>query len=152
MTKHLVAAACFVSLLCAASLVAAKWLPVHQIASDKPLFVGDPELKAQYNPSFGKASSNWQVGTQQAFSHAIAITTGGLYEFRLVHTQSSNDSSISGLWDVYRDAVLVCDDCVGKVYGIDGAPGNYFKIYVGTPSGYAELWHYSGYITSRFDY
>jgi hypothetical protein len=134
------------------SLALAKWLPVHQIASEKPLYVVDGSTGKSYTPRLGRASSNWQVGTTQAFSHAIALADGGLYEFRLVHTQSSDDATINGLWDIYRDAVLVCDDCIGKAYGVDGAVGNYFKIYVGTPSAYAELWHFSGYITSRFDY
>jgi hypothetical protein len=134
------------------SLAFAKWLPVHQIASEKPLYVTDGDTGKTYKPSYGSASSNWQVFTKQAFSHAIALADGGLYEFRLVHAQSSNDSTINGLWDIYHDGVLACDNCVGKAYGLDGAVGNYFKIYVGTPSAYAEIWHYSGFITSRFDY
>jgi hypothetical protein len=31
-------------------------------------------------------------------------------------------------------------------------PGNYFKIYVGTPAAYAEKWLYSGDRTERFDF
>jgi hypothetical protein len=139
-------------LLGGTSVALAKWLPVHQIASDKPLYVADGDTGVWYKPSFGDSSSNWQVSTKQAFSHAIAVTTGGLYEFRLVHVQMSDNSSIQGLWDIYRDAVLVCDNCVGKAYGLDGALGDYFKIYVGTPVAYAEKWHYSGFITHRFDY
>lgn len=59
---------------------------------------------------------------------------------------------MTGLWDVYRNGSLVCNHCVGKVYGLSGAIGSYFKIYVGTPLAYAETWHFSGYITNRFDY
>ena len=139
-------------LLSTSAIAAAGWLPVHQIASNKPLYVFDGNTGAHYTPSVGDASSNWQVSTTQAFAHAVAQTTGGLYEFRLVHTSSSNDSTILGLWDVYHDGVLVCDDCVGKAYGLDVPVGNYFKIYVGTPLAYAELWHFSGDITQRFDY
>jgi hypothetical protein len=139
-------------LVCGASVAVAKWLPVHQIGSEKPLAVTDGDTRKGYSPSLGFASSNWQVGTTQAFSHAIALTPGGLYEFRLVHVQSTDDGAIKGLWDIYRDGLLACDDCVGRAYGLDGALGSYFKIYVGTPDAYAEKWHFSGYITSRFDY
>ena len=41
---------------------------------------------------------------------------------------------------------------MGKAYGLSGAIGDYFKIYVGMPHIYAERWHFSGYITNRFDY
>lgn len=140
------------AMLSIAATAAAKWLPVHQIASDKPIYVTDGDTGKQYKPTFGRASSNWQVGTKQGFSHAIAIADGGLYEFRLTRVQSSNDAEIQGLWDIYHDGVLACDDCVGKAYGLNGPLGNYFKIYVGTPLAYAEIWHFSGYITHRFDY
>jgi hypothetical protein len=135
-----------------ASMALAKWLPVHQIGSEKPLALVDGDTGKAYTPTLGYASSNWQVATTQAFSHAVALTSGGLYELRLVHVQGSEDGVIKGLWDIYRDGVLACDDCVGRAYGLDGAIGSYFKIYVGSPDAYAERWHFSGYITSRFDY
>ncbi len=150
--KHIRAGVLVLGLLSMSSLAIAGWLPVHQIASDKPLYVIDGSTGVGYTPSFGDSSSNWQAFTNQAFSHAVAQAAGGLYEFRLVHTSSSDDSTIVGLWDVYRDGVLMCDDCVGKAYGLDAPVGNYFKIYVGTPLAYAERWHFSGYITHRFDY
>jgi hypothetical protein len=134
------------------SLAFAKWLPVHQIASEKPLSVTDGQTGKSYRPSFGRFSSNWQSGTSQAFAHGVAVADGGLYEFRLVRTKTSDDFGIQGLWDIYRDGLLVCDDCIGRAYGLDGAVGSGFKVYVGSPSAYAERWHFSGFITSRFDY
>lgn len=139
-------------LLSVSAIAAAAWLPVHQIASNRPIYVFDGNTGAHYSPSVGYASSNWQVSTGQAFSHAVAQTTGGQYEFRLVHTSSSDDTTIVGLWDIYHDGVLVCDDCIGKAFGLDVPVGEYFKIYVGTPLTYADLWHFRGYITQRFDY
>jgi hypothetical protein len=55
---------------------------------------------------------------------------------------------------VYRNGALRCASCIGSAYGLSQAAGvgNYFKIYVGSPFAYAEDWHFSGYITSRFDY
>jgi hypothetical protein len=141
-----------IGMLVAAPLAHAKWYTVHQISSDSPLVVKDGSTGASYTPSYGYSSSNWQITTPQAFSHAIALTDGGQYEFRLVRVSGSDDSSITGLWDIYRDGALVVDNAIGKAYGLDGAVGDYFKIYVGTPTAYAENWLFSGYITHRFDY
>ncbi len=130
----------------------AKSLPVHQVEAAKPLYLRDGDSGASYAHFPGASSSNWQEFTKQGFSHAIAYTPAGQYEFRLVFVQSSNNGGINGLWDIFRNGVPACDNCVGKVYGLNGAVGDYFKIYVGSPAGYAERWHYSGYITNRFDY
>lgn len=130
----------------------AKWLPVHQIASDRPLYVADPDLGAWDYAKYGFSSSNWQESTPQAFSHALGSAFGNLYEFRLIKVASSDASKIEGSWNVYRNGVVVCGGCIGRAYGLNGAVGDYFKIYVGTPVAYAERWHFSAYITHRFDY
>ncbi|HEV7666937.1 MAG TPA: hypothetical protein VGS22_00310 [Thermoanaerobaculia bacterium] len=141
------------ALLGAASIAEAKWVPVHSVWSDNsPLAVRDGATGVWSTPTLGYSSSNWQEGTSQAFSHAVALSDGHLYEFRLVTVSTSDNDQIGKLWDVYKDGVLACNDCVGKVYGLSGPIGAYFKIYVGTPFAYAELWHFSGYITNRFDY
>ncbi len=131
----------------------AKWVPVHSVWSDNsPLYVRDGETGKWFTPDLGYSASSWQEGTEQAFSHAVAFGNGHLYEFRLVTVSTSDNDEIGKLWDVYKDGTLACDDCVGKVYGLSGSIGDYFKIYVGTPSAYGEIWHFSGYITNRFDY
>ena len=131
----------------------AKWIPVHSVWSDnQPLYVADGDTGKWYTSTLGFSASSWQETTPQAFSHAVALAGGSLYEFRLVSVSSSDSDSILGLWDIYRDGTLVCNLCVGQAYGLSGAIGDYFKIYVGTPFGYAEKWHFSAYITNRFDY
>ncbi len=141
------------SLLGLATAAEAKWVPVHSVWSDNsPLAVRDGDTGVWSTPSVGYSSSNWQEGTSQAFSHAVALSGGHLYEFRLVGVSTSTNDEIDKIWDVYKDGTLACDDCVGRVYGLSGSIGDYFKIYVGTPFGYAEKWHFSGYITNRFDY
>jgi hypothetical protein len=70
----------------------------------------------------------------------------------LITPTASDADSITGKWIVRRNGVIVCNNCIGKAYGLSAAVGNYFKIYIGTPAAYAEKWHYSGYITSRFDF
>lgn len=126
--------------------------PVHSVWSTRPLAIADGETGKWYTPTEGNSVSSWQENTPQAFSHASGLAGGQQYEFRLVVVSSSDFDSILGLWDIYRGGTLVCNLCVGQAYGLSGAIGDYFKIYVGTPGGYAELWHYSGYITNRFDY
>lgn len=137
----------------AASAAWAKWLPVHSVESEKPLYVADGDTGKWYTQDLGYSVSSWQEDTKQAFSHAVGLGGGHLYEFRMVQLTATPDAdSINGKWDVYRDGILVCGSCVGKAYGLSGAVGDYFKIYVGTPTAYAEKWHWSGYITHRFDY
>lgn len=128
--------------------------PVHSIESEKPLYLHDYDWGYTWSSFYeGNSVSSWQEGTPQAFSHVGAITAKKVeYEFKLVDVSFSDDDEIEGLFDIYRNGVLMCNDCVGKAYGLDGAIGDYFKIYVGTPFAYAENWHYSGYITHRFDY
>jgi hypothetical protein len=83
------------------------------------------------------------------------ITPNWKYEFVLVRTTGSTPDGIDRLWDVRRNGVLVCNNCVGKAYLLGPSaipPGKYFKIYVGTPSADAEKWLYSGDRTDRFDF
>lgn len=126
--------------------------PVHSVWSTRPLAIADGDTGVWYTPTSGNSVSSWQETTPQAFSHALGFVGRHQYEFRLVTVSSSDSDSILGLWDIYRDGTLACNLCVGQAYGLSGAIGDYFKIYVGTPFGYAERWHYSGYITNRFDY
>lgn len=126
----------------------------HSVWSRKPLFVFDGDSGAKYK-SFvkGSAAAAWTEGTIRAYFRAVAIINPKLkYDFELVKVTSTNADMIEGLYDIKRNGVLVCDDCVGKAYGLSLPVGNYFKLYVGTPAGYAEKWHYSGYITNRFDF
>lgn len=135
-----------------APAVQAQGEPVHSVWSTRPIAVLDGDTGAVITPREGYSASSWQETTPQAFSHALAKTGLRSYEFRLVSVTSSDYDSILGLWDIYRNGSLVCNLCVGQAYGLSGAVGDYFKIYVGTPLAYAEKWGYSAYITSRFDY
>ncbi len=140
-----------IALLAAAPLAAQ---PVHSVWSDKPIAIADGDTGAWYSPTSGNSVSSWQEKTLQAFSNAIGFVGATQYEFRLISVGSSDNDEIIGLWDVYRNGSLRCASCVGKAYGLSQAAGvgNYFKIYVGSPTCYAENWHYSGYIAARFDY
>ena len=140
-----------IALLAAAPLAAQ---PVHSVWSDTELGLRDGEFDVWLTPTSGNSVSSWQEGTSEAFSNAIADAGRDNYEFRLVAVTSSDSDSINGLWDIYRNGSLRCNNCIGSAYGLSQAAGvgNYFKIYVGSPFAYAEDWHYSGYITARFDY
>ena len=126
----------------------------HSVWSTKPLYVNDWQTHKQYDAFVkGDAAFAWTQATPQAYAHALAIVTPALrYDFMLISVSSSTIDTVSGRWNVRRNGVLVCANCIGKAYGLDQPIGNYFKIYVGTPVAYAEHWHYSGYITNRFDF
>lgn len=129
----------------------------HSVWSKKPLLVKDGQTNVEYTTFVkGNAAFAWTESTVRAYAHAKAVITPNLrYEFILVRTTGSTADGIDGLWDVRRNGVLVCNNCVGKAYMLSPSmipPGNYFKIYVGTPAGYAEKWLYSGDRTDRFDF
>jgi hypothetical protein len=126
----------------------------HSVWSTKPLYVTDWATHAQYKAFVsGNAAFAWTEATPAAYAHALAIVTPVLkYDFMLVTTTSSNADMITGRWNVRRNGVIVCTNCIGKAYILSQPIGNYFKIYVGTAAAYAEHWHYSGYITNRFDF
>ena len=126
----------------------------HSVWSRKPLYVTDGELGKSFKTFVrGNAAAAWTQGTTRGYFRAVAIISATLrYDFEVVKVTSTNVEMIEGLYDIKRNGVLVCDDCVGKAYLLNQPVGNYFKLYVGTPAAYAEKWHYSGYITNRFDF
>lgn len=126
----------------------------HSVWSDKPLFIRDPVTKKEYKSiKPGDAIFAWTQATPRAYAHAHGVITATLnYDFMLVTTTASDAGSITGRWIVRRNGVIVCNNCIGKAYNLSAPVGDYFKIYVGTPLAYAEKWHYSGYITNRFDF
>lgn len=128
--------------------------PSHSVWSYKPIWLIDGQTGISYKPIEGKAATSWTEKTRDGYFRAIAVVSSGQqqYEFTLVSIGNSDDSTITGIWDIRRDGILVCEGCVGKAYGLRAPVGDYFKIYIGDANGYAERWHYSGYITSRFDF
>ena len=126
----------------------------HNVWSTKPLAVRDWATSTSYN-SFvsGNASFAWTQGTVRAYAHAHADVTAALnYDFMLVSVTNTTNDMIQGRWVVRRNGVIMCNNCIGRAYSLSTPVGNYFKIYVGTPAVYAERWHYSGYVTNRFDF
>lgn len=126
----------------------------HNVWSTKPLYLNDGATGAHYS-SFvsGNAAFAWTQNTTRAYAHAVAQVTAALkYDFMLVSVTSSAGDMITGRWVIRRNGAIVCNNCIGKAYGLNQPIGDYFKIYVGTPMAYAEKWHYSGYITNRYDF
>lgn len=76
------------------------------------------------------------------------------YEFRLVRAAATTVDDITGLWNVYRNGVLMCSNCNGTAYGLSQAAGvgNYYKVYVDDPFFGPQTWLYSGYIDQRKDF
>lgn len=130
-------------------------MSTHSIWSKKPLFVINGNTKMEYKTfKKGKAAALWTENTNKGYVHAVAqVATGDTYEFILVAIGTSTDENITGLWDVKLNGTLVCNGCVGMAYGLNQPMGaNYFKIYIGDSQCYHESWHFSAYITSRFDF
>ena len=129
----------------------------HSVWNDnQPLSARDGATGATYSAFIrGDATFAWTQGLPRAFARAhVRVTPALNYDFMLVSIISTNNDEIRGRWVVRRNGAVVCNNCLGRAYGLSqpAAPANYFKIYVGTPAMYAERWHYSGYITRRFDF
>ena len=127
----------------------------HSVWSDsRPLACRDGATGASFNAFLdGDAAFAWTQGTVRTYAHAFARINAALnYDFMLISTTSATADEIRGRWVVRRNGVIVCNNCIGRAYVLSAPVGDYFKIYVGTPIVYAERWHYSGTITSRFDF
>lgn len=127
----------------------------HSVWSIKPFYVTDGDTGKNYKAfKSGKAAVAWTEGADRAYFRALVVIAVGVpkYDFELVKVTSTTSSEIEGLFDIKRNGALVCDNCKGRLYGLNLAVGNYFKLYVGTPAAYSEKWHYSGYVSRRFDF
>ena len=127
----------------------------HSVWSEnKPLQARDGATGASFTTFVsGNATFAWTQASVRAFARAHVVVTPGLnYDFALVSITGSDNDTISGRWVIRRNGAVVCNNCLGRAYGLSQPVGKYFKIYVGTAAAYAEKWHYSGYITNRFDF
>lgn len=127
----------------------------HSVWSDsRPLAARDGATGVSFSAFLdGDAAFAWTQGTLRAYAHAFTrVTPAVTYDFMLVSVTSATAGEIRGRWIVRRNGAVVCNNCIGRAYVLSAPVGDYFKIYVGTPIVYAERWHYSGTITSRFDF
>lgn len=92
-------------------------------------------------------------GVAKAAGYSIPCPTRG-YDFRLVSSTVTGPDNIDGLWNVFRNGVLVCNNCNGTAYGLSQAAGvgNYYKVYIDDPVFGPSTWLYSGYLNVRKDF
>lgn len=136
----------------------------HSIWSATPIAVTDGETGASFSANQlhnARAIIAWSDQTREAYFQAHAIVAAAApvhYNFALVAVGSANDDLIEGLFDIWRGGTRVVTGGVGRLYGLNqpasvpGGPANYFKLYVGSSSCYAETWHFGAYIDHRIDY
>lgn len=76
------------------------------------------------------------------------------YDFTLIQTTSTTANQITGRWRVYRDGLLVCNNCTGTASDLNQSAGvgKYYKVYVDDPGFGPQAWLYSGYIDIRKDF
>jgi hypothetical protein len=104
--------------------------PVYNLWAGTPATV--TALGTAYSATEAKASSSRNVGTPFAFAYARARTSAGTYEFQLVSPPSTAFPmyQLGGNWNVSRDGVLLCSQCLGYAMGYTSAPGKPFTISV----------------------
>ncbi len=126
--------------------------------------LNDPELGCEVT-TFEKFRmiSAWTEPTPgypaEAHWRGVAITfspnrgcDNHFYEFTLIQTTVTNFNSIQGIWDVYRDGVLVCSSCTGSANGLIQPVTNYYKVTIDDPVYGSGAWFYSGFIDARDDF
>jgi hypothetical protein len=122
---------------------------VHSVWSQVPFALEDNGT--WYTPTSGNAIVSWTDAAlstgNSGFFNAIVYVGSNKYEFRLKTFTSSTVSQINGIFDIYKNSILVASSLTGSVYGLNQTVGNYFKFY--DSSG---LWHVASYINSRKDY
>ena len=92
-------------------------------------------------------------GVAKAAGFSLACVTRG-YDFRLVSSTVTGPDNIDGVWNVFRNGVLVCGGCNGTAYNLSvpAGVGNYYKVYIDDPVFGPATWLYSGYLDVRKDF
>ena len=123
--------------------------PVHSIWSTTPLFVVDSGTS--YTATSGNVIISWTndplSSGDSAFFNGTVYVGPTKYEFRLISFISSTPDEIVGIFDIYKDNILVASGLPGHAYGLDQPVGNYFKFY-----DFTQQWHLSARIDYRMDY
>jgi len=123
--------------------------PSDDLIIASPYLLHDLETDFWIENATGLCIIAWQPGTQRAFFIAFAIWRRVTYKFVLTEVFNCTNEEILGRWDVEKDGGLVCENCIGHVYGLTEPVGSYFKLYVGNETTYYEGWHLSGWIIRR---
>jgi hypothetical protein len=146
--------------LCATLLLAGTVITyaadVHFIEAQKPYYLTDGLSGTTYTPAKGDCAIGWNDKTNYGFNVArfdITDTVTSLnYEFILVAVSNSDSNQIEGLWDIKRDGIIVAKGIVGKLYGLNLPIGSYIKFYGGSSQCNTNIWHFSVFITGRYDF
>lgn len=146
MKKSLAVVAALSALLAGATASAN---PIHSTWSQNAPFWFDAPGFPWQNPVSSDATFAWDEGNPYAFANAyITLSSSDVFEIKLVNvTASTLPGVIIGDFDIYQNSTLVCGSCGGSFYNVDDVVGSYFKFYDNT---YA--YHFSGFITARYDY
>jgi hypothetical protein len=136
-----------VSALCVLVPALAWSNPIHNVWATTPMYVAD--TAGWYNATTVNSSFGWNEATGYAFGNARATVGTNVYEFQLTSvTASTTSGQIIGTWNVTKNNVVICGNCQGSAYGLDGGVGNYYKIYVGPNNAF----HLSAGITNAYNY
>ncbi len=130
----------------------------HSVISKKPYYLVVGETANEYsNFTDGYALISWKESTPHGpygffYAKAVVGKPKPVYEFILVAINNSARDRIDGLFNIYKDGLLVYDKCAGELYAIELPVGEYFKLYITESRCNAETqWHFSAYIDYRFD-
>lgn len=129
---------------------------VHTVTSGNPLMLIDGITGVTYNAAAlrGDCTVSWKDSTRFGFLNAKVRTAADSYEFQMVAISNCDRDRIEGLFDIYKNGVLVANGIVGQVYALNqpAGVGNYFKFYGGDSQCNTQIWHFSYFIDYRKDF
>lgn len=116
-------------------------------------FVGFNMATSWDEPTPGNPADAHFRGVARAIGFSLACPNRA-YDFRLVASTVTGADNIDGVWNVFRNGVLVCNNCNGTAYGLSqvAGVGNYYKVYIDDPVFGPQTWLYSGYLDVRKDF
>lgn len=123
------------------------------IVSNTPLSVTEAPSNATYTPQSGNIAASFSVGTRQAHVRARFTVNASLsYDVQLASVATAQGDLVVGLWDVYRNGVLVCNGCVGRMWGLVPNTLTPLTISIGDAYSASEKWRFSGTVNYRNEF
>lgn len=74
------------------------------------------------------------------------------YTIDLVSVSSADDYEIRGRFDVKVNGILLCNDCLGEVYGLNSPLEKGIYVDIGNRYFYGDYYSFVGVITDRIDF
>lgn len=126
------------------------------VVSNAPLSVLDGTNNATYTPQSGNVATSFSIATRLGHARAlINVSPSQNYDVRLVSVGNVANDVVFGLWDIYRNGTLVCNACVGRMWGVVNVQGPNpmpLIISIGDAYSFNEKWRFTSTVNYRSEF